>query len=144
MYCCNIYGKIFQSDVDMDSCVSIGEFLHSKMSNTSYRSVRGKQRNITLFHKDFIEFYKDLCYNWFTELWQIQKVLTGDRINFYEICLMSMFLNIAPDELVHMELPEKTQEQLFDEEIYRLHEQGLKYPEIAKALHAPYATVRCV
>lgn len=57
---------------------------------------------------------------------------------------MVMFLDITADELVHMELPAKTQQQLFDEEVYRLHEQGLKYPAIAKALSAPYATVKAI
>lgn len=135
---CNVaayMAEIFQNDIDMDSCVTVGEFLHSQMVNTQYRSVRGEQRNIALFHTDFTEFYKDLSDNWFTELWQIQKVLTNDRVNFFEICLMAKFLNISPDELVHMELPEKTQQQFFDEEVYRLHEQGLKYPAITNMGH---------
>ncbi|SFL97701.1 TniQ family protein [Pelosinus propionicus] len=136
--------EVFQADVDMDSCVTVGDFLHSQMANTQYRSVRGEQRNIALFHADFTEYYRNLSQNWFTELWQTQKVLTNDRVNFYEICLMAIFLGITTDELVHMELPEKTQQQLFDEEVYRLHEQGLKYPAIAKALSAPYATVKAI
>lgn len=136
--------KIFQADIDMESNVMAGEFLYSKMANTKYRSIRGQQRNITLFHKDFIEFYKDLSQNWFTELWQIQKVLTNDRINFYEICLIAMFLNISANTLVHMKLPEKSQQQLFDEKIYKLHEQGLNYSEIAKILNAPYMTVKMI
>lgn len=136
--------EVFQADVDLESGVAAGEYLHSRMANTPYRSIRGEQRNIALFHTHFMEFYKDLPDNWFTELWQIQKVLTGYRVNFYEICLMAIFLGITADELVHMELPEKTQEQLFDEAVYRLHEQGLKYPAIAKALHAPYETVKAI
>lgn len=136
--------EVFQADIDMESNIMVGEFLYSKMSDTKYRSIRGQQRNITLFYKDFMEFYKNLPQNWFTELWQIQKVLTNDRVNFYEICLMAIFLNISADELVYMELPEKSQQQLFDEEIYKLHEQGLKYPEIAKLLNAPYMTVKAI
>ena len=136
--------EVFQADVDMDSCVTVGDFLHSQMANTQYRSVRGEQRNIAVFHADFTDHYRNLSQNWFTELWQTQKVLTNDRVNFYEICLMAMFLGVTIDELVHMELPEKTQQQLFDEEIYRLHEQGLKYPAIAKALSAPYVTVKAI
>ncbi len=136
--------EVFQADVDMDSCVRVGDFLHSKMANTRYRSVRGEQRNIRLFHADFTEYYSDLSQNWFAELWQMQKVLTNDRVNFYEICLMAMFLGIAVEELVYMKLPENTQQQLFDEEVFRLHERGLKYPAIAKALGAPYATVKAI
>ena len=135
---------VFQAHIDMDSCVTVGEFLHSKMAYTKYRSVRGEQRNMALLHADFTEYYMDLSQNWFAELWQMQKVLTNDRVNFYEICLMAMFLGVTIDELVHMELPEKTQQQLFDEEVYRLHEQGLKYPAIAKMLSAPYGIVKTI
>lgn len=135
---------VFQADVDMDSGVMVGEFLHSKMAYTKYRSVRGEQRNIALFHEDFKEYYMALSKNRFTELSQIQKVLTNDRVNFYEICLMAMFLDITTDELVHMKLPKKSQQQLFDEKVYKLHEQGLKYPEIAKILSAPYEVVKAI
>ena len=113
-------GEIFQAEVDMKSDVAVSQFLHSRMANTKYRSVRGEQRNIKLFHDDFVKFYRNLSSNWFTELWQIQKVLTNDRINFYEICLMAMFLGIPAVELVNMKLPEKSQQQLFDEAVCRI------------------------
>lgn len=136
--------EVFQSNIDLQSDVTAGEFLHSRMANTKYRSVRGEQRNITLFHEDFVKCYVGLSDNHFIELWQIQKVLNGYRCNFHEICMLAMFLNIPAADLVHMELPEKTQEQKFDEQIIMLHEQGLKYPEIARRLSAPYDTVKAI
>lgn len=136
--------EVFQSNMDLQSDVSTGEFLHSRMANTKYRSVRGEQRNITLFHEDFVKCYAGLSDNHFTELWQIQKVLNGYRYNFHEICMLAMFLNISAADLVQMKLPEKTQEQKFDEQIFMLHEQGLKYPEIARRLNAPYDTVKAI
>ena len=136
--------EVFQANVDLESGVTAGEYLHSRMANTPYCFIRGEQRNIALFQTDFIEFYKNLPDNWFTELWQIQKVLTGYRVNFYEICLMAMFLGITANEQVRMKLPEKSQQQIFDEEVYRLHEHGLKYPAIAKILNASYETVKAI
>ena len=144
--CAAVYiAKVFQTEVDLDSCVMVGEFLHSRMANTPYRSkVCIKQRNITLFYADFRAYYRNLPRNWFMELWQMQKVLTNDRLNFYEICLIAMFFGITAEELIQMKMPEKTQQQLFDEAVFRLHEQGLKYPAIAKALNAPYETVKAI
>jgi hypothetical protein len=143
--CLAVYmGEVFQTNVDMQSDVAVGQFLHSRMANTKYRSTRGEQRNIKLFHSDFMDFYRELSGNWFTELWQIQKVLAGDRINFCEVCMLAMFLGVPVAELVNMNLPEKSQQQLFDEEVYRLHDKGLKYPEIAERLNASYNTVRAV
>ena len=137
-------GEVFRADVDMRSDVAAGQFLHSCMANTKYRSVRGEQRNAKLLHTDFVEFYRELSGNWFTELWQVQKVLTNDRVNFYEVSMLAMFLGVPAAELVSMKLPEKSQQQLFDEEVYKLHDEGLKYPEIAERLNASYNTVKAI
>ena len=136
--------EVFNSDVNMKSDVLVGDFLHSRMGGTKYRSVRGQQRNIALFHADFTEYYKSFSENWFTEPWQIQKVLTNDRINIVEICMIAMFLDISISDLVNMKLPDKTQEQLFDEKIYQLHDQGLKYPQIAEQLNASLSIVKSI
>lgn len=136
--------RVFQLEVDLQGNVTIGQFLNSRLENTPYRSIRGEQRNITLFHTNFTEYYKRLSDNWFTECWQIQKVLTDDRVNCYEICLLSLFLNVPAADLVEMTLPEKSQQQMFDEQIYRLHKQGLKYPAIAERLNASYDLVKAI
>lgn len=136
--------EVFSSQIDFQSDVTAGAFFHSRMAKTKYLSVRGEQRNIALLHKDFTEYCRNLPDNRLTELWQIQKILTGDRINFSEICVLAMFLNISAAELVRMKLPEKSQEQLFDEQIFRLHGQGLNYREIAKQLNASYDSVKAI
>ncbi len=135
---------VFKMPVDLYGATAIGQFLHSKMENTPYRSIRGEQRNITLFHADFAEYYKKLPDNRFIELWQIQKVLNGYKYNHYEVCMLALFLDISVVDLVNMRLPEQTQEQRFDEQVFRLHEQGLKYPEIARRLNASYNTVKSI
>ena len=107
-------------------------------------SIRGEQRNIALFQQDFVRYYENLSDNTFTEIWQIQKILNGYKHNLYEICMLAMFLDISVSELVEMKLPDESQEQLFDKQIFQLHEQGLKYPEIAKRLNASYDTVKAI
>lgn len=136
--------EVFQSELDLNCDITVGNFLHSRMENTPYRSVRGQQRNISLLHAEFQEYYKNLPDNSISELWQIQKVLTDDRVNPYEVCMLAMFLNISVKDLIKMELSEQTQEQRFDEQIYLLHEQGLKYPTIARQLGASYDTVKAI
>ena len=98
---------VFSSELDLQGDITIGQFLHSRLENTPYRSIRGEQRNIALLHTDFTEYYQNMTDNWFTELWQIQKVLTDDRVNFYEICLLALFLNIPVADLVKMKLSEQ-------------------------------------
>lgn len=135
---------VFESEMDLKDDIPVGKFLHSRLEGTPYCSLRGEQRNIGKLHEDFTEYYKELSSNYFTELWQIQKVFTNDRMNFNEICMIAMFLEIPVEELVNMRLPEKASQERFDEEIYRLHEQGLKYPQIAEKLGASYDVVKAI
>ena len=136
--------EVFQMEVDLDSDVSVGRFLHSRMANTPYCSVRGEQRNMRLLHADFTKYYRLLSGNWLTERWQLDKILTDDRTNFYEVCLLALFLNIPAGELVNRTLPEKNAQDIFDEEIHRLHKQGLNYMEISKRLSASYHIVKSI
>lgn len=134
--------SVFQSDYNFANKTAVGKFLHSQMDNSIYKSVRGEQRNMTLLHKDFSEYYHCLPNNWFTEIWQIQKVLTNAKTNFYEVCLLANFLKISADKLNTMEIPKKTQQELFDEQIFLLHEQGFNYPEIARKLNASLNVIK--
>ena len=134
--------EVFQADMDMGNAVEIGTFLHSKLSGTPYVSVRGEQRNISLFYQDYERYYQDFPKHKVMELWQIQKIFNGYRKNAYEICQIAMFLKIPIGELVHRILPEKTQEQIFDEKVRELHGQGLSYPQIAERLGASVNIVK--
>ena len=132
---------VFQANVDMESTVTTGAFFNAAMENTEYLSARGDKRNMTLFYTKFKEFYKDFPDGRSVELWRLQKIITGFRINFFEICLIAMFLNIPVDKLTHMTTPEKSQQELFDEKVCELHKQGFTYLEIAKALNVSRSTV---
>jgi len=125
---------VFQSDLDMDSDIDVRDFLHSRMIGTKYCSARGKKRYMELLHKDFINYYEKLSEKRITELWQIQKIFTNDRSNFVDVCLLAYFLKISVNDLVNMKVPDIPQDEVFDAEIKRLHDKGLKYPEIAKRM----------
>ena len=52
--------EVFQSPIEIENTVGIGEFLNSRLEGTQYLSARGKARNITLLFNEFMEFYKEL------------------------------------------------------------------------------------
>ena len=135
-------GEVFCESVDMENDVEVGKFLHSRLYETKYVSVRGEQRNISMFTKDFIAFYENLSDKGLSELWQIQKIFNGYRFHCFEVCQMAMFQGISIEELCNMKIQEKTQEQLFDEKVRELHSQGMNYMEIAKRLNASYNIVK--
>lgn len=114
------------------------------MIGTRYLSARGKKRYMELLHEDFISYYEKLSENRITELWQLQKIFTNDRSNFVDVCLLAYFLKVPVDDLVNMKVPDMPQDEIFDAEIKRLHNKGLKYPEIAKSLGMSYDSVKTI
>lgn len=135
---------VFQSEINMNLNIETGKFIQSKMAYTKYLSLRGQKRNMSLLYSDFQNYYKTLPNIYIKEQWQFQKIFTSHRCNTFEICLLAMFLGISANELKNMKLPKKTQQELFDEKIISLRNQGLKYPEIAKELNASYDVVKAI
>ncbi len=135
---------VFQSDLDMVSDIDVGDFLHSRMIGTKYCSARGKKRYMELLHEDFIGYYEKLPENRITELWQLQKIFTNDRSNFVDVCLLAYFLKVPVDDLVNIKVPDVPQDEVFDTEVKKLHDKGLKYPEIAKVLGMSYDSVKTI
>ncbi len=135
---------VFQLDLDMGSDIDVGDFLHSRMAGTKYLSARGKKRYMELLHEDFIAYYEKLPEKRITDLWQIQKIFTNDRSNFVDVCLLAYFLKIPVNDLVNMKVPDIPQDEVFDAEIKKLHDNGFKYPEIAKRLGMSYDSVKTI
>lgn len=133
---------VFQKTIEMDNTVGIGEFLNSKLEGTKYLSVRGKMRNVTLLFNDFIGFYKELTNQGITKLNQMQKIFTGYKWNFYEICQIAFFLEISSDELVNPRLPERSQTELFNEKVARLYDAGLGCHRIAREMGCSPSTAK--
>lgn len=135
---------VFHSPVDMQADIPVGRFLHSKIEYTKYVSPRGEQRNMVLLFEDFIARFGSVSNNTLNAQWKLQKMFSSDRLSMYEVCLVALFLGVTADELVKMTLPEKSQPEWFDERVRMLHVQGLKYPEIARKMNAPYDVVKAI
>ena len=133
---------VFQKSIEMDNTVGIGEFLNSKLEGTKYLSARGKMRNVSLLFNEFMKFYKELPNQGITKLSQMQKIFTGYRWDFYEVCQIAFFLGISSDELVNPRLPEKSQTELFNERVEQLYAQGLGCHRIAKKLGCSPSTAK--
>lgn len=133
---------VFQKPINMDNSVDIGVFLNSKLEGTQYLSARCRMRNVTLLFNDFMEFYKELPNQGISKLSQMQKIFTGYRWDFYEVCQMAFFLGISADETVNPKLPNKSQTKLFDEKVSRLYDAGLGCHRIAREMGCSSSTAR--
>ena len=138
----NYINSVFNLALDFKSKVNIGDFLHTKMENTKYLSLRGKQRNMELLCNDFNDYYEDI--NFTLEQWQLQKIFNNNRHKPYEILLLAYFLNIPIEELEKLKLPKTAQYQNFDSRIIEMHNKGLNYAKIARTLGASYDVVKAI
>lgn len=124
--------EVFSKPMKMENDVLIKDFLNSRFEGTPYTMITGRQRNISLFYNDFREFYKEMPEFGITELFQLQKVMTGYYTDFYMICQIGFFLGISADDIVNPTLPKVSQTEKFCAEVARLQKQGLGCYKIAK------------
>lgn len=136
--------SVLESQYNMELSVSVGAFLRSRLEGTKYSSPRGEACRLALLHSDIQECYNGIDKSGFTEAWQLSKLLTGNRHNFYEVCLVASFLGIQPEELSDMSLPEETPYDRFDRLVHEMRAQGLKSPEIGRRLGASNEIVKKV
>lgn len=133
--------KVFMLPVKMDNDCGAAYAIKIKTENTKYRSPRGEICRITALYKDFVNFYCGVI-NDLPKQWQIHKVITGQRCDFWEVSLLGFFLNIAPIEFQKATILDKKQEDVFDERIKSLREKGLSYPKIAEIMSTSVDTIK--
>ena len=136
--------EVFCTPIDMNNTVTTGAFFKSRLEGTPYISVRGERRNMRLLYREFFAYYAPFPTSPLSEPWQAEKIFCNQNHSFVPICMMALFLGISVAELCVPSLPEKTQAQRFDEEVFRLHALGLKYPAIAKRMNANLELVKKV
>lgn len=135
---------VLECKYDIAASVPVGAFLRSRLEGTKYNSPRGEACHLALLHNDIQEHYKGIDTYGFTESWQLSKLLTGNRHNFYEVCLVALFLGIQPEELSQMSLPNETSYERFDRLVHEMRAKGFKSPEIGRRLGASNEIVKKV
>lgn len=138
----NYIAEVFFQPVDIRNTTTISEFLHFKMMGTPYISVRGEHKYFSRLWSDLKEHYIGLDGIDQLEVGQIQRTLRNGRFVFEEICMIAMFLGISTNELVEMEKPLKSPEQIFDDKVQRLLDDKMSYREIARHLGVSMSMVR--
>ena len=133
--------EIFDLPIKLDMDLSVSDILKRITENTMYRTPRGEVCRISALYKDFEEFYQAIVEN-IPKQWQIHKVITGQRYDFWEIVLLAFFLEINTFELQRAKDAVLSQNNIFDDQIRKLHESGLSYPQIATQMGLPLNTIK--
>lgn len=121
--------QVFQSPIASESDVEIGEFLRWKLNKQRYLSKSGAMTDITQLYEDYTQYYQGVET---MREFHMQKILSGQRFNFYDICQMALFENISADELASINPDMKAQ---------ALHS---VFSDVAEELQADYALVKKV
>ena len=133
--------KIFCMPIKMDDSIPADAVLKKKTENTKYRSPRGGICRIADLYKDFADYYSDQIDD-IPKQWQIHKTLTGQRYDFWEISLLGFFLGVAPIEFQKVAKYDVAQEDVFDERIKTMRDNGLSYRQIAEIMSTSVDTIK--
>lgn len=124
------------------------KFLYDNLEGTKYVSARGEQRHMSLLQSDFNDYYSELRENSFLlkDYEQLQKIFTGYRFNFYEICQVGMFLRIPPKEMANLKNNKSIERQItaYDNRVIEMSGAGISGNEIARRIGASSRTVRII
>ena len=128
----NYLAELFTYPLDFSNEVPVGEFLTSKIKETSYCPPSG----LYIYTKSLTE-HLNRHFSWQepTKQYAIQKVLSGDTIDFMTISKIGYFLGISRCELANPILPSKTKTEQFRESIADLRKQGLSFNQISNSLN---------
>lgn len=133
--------EIFQMPIKMKEDLSVACVIKNCLENSKYRSPRGAVCRITHLYSDFESRYKNIIEN-VPKQWKIHKVITGQRFDFWDITLLSFFLGIKISDFQKITTLEKTQQEMFDEKIQYLRQEGYSYPKIAELMGYSVDTIK--
>ena len=136
--------EVFQSPLNLDLDIRIGDHFNSKLIGTPYISRRGEKRYMCQLHQDYLRYYEGVNIYGFNERWHIDKLFSSERYSTYGICLMALFIGISPSDLVDPQIAPISPQNDFDKQIHTLHSQGLNYAQIARQMGASYNVVKAI
>lgn len=135
--------EVFIMPIKMDNDLVVSNLLQRVTEKKSYRTPRGEVCRISALYKDFAVFYQAIVEN-VPQQWQIHKIFTGQRFDFYEVILLGFFLNISANDFDGSTLSknEKKAYEVFDETIISLRQLGYSFPKIAETMGYPVDIIK--
>lgn len=98
---------VFNSPVDFEKDTPISAVLYNAMKKSRYMKSSGKSRYTKQLADDMQVFYRNIGLPDIASIYQIQRVLLGDRYDFSVVCQIAYFLDMSITELTAPKLTEK-------------------------------------
>ena len=105
--------SIFSAPIDFDNDISISSILYDGMSRTKYLKPSGRSRYTKMLADDMKEFYGGMRICNIASIYQIQRALLENGVDFSVICQIAFFLGMKLEELTD---PLLTLEQIQQEQ----------------------------
>ena len=121
--------QVFQSPMNYEEQMPIGEFLHFRLNKEKYLTKSKAMTNISILYSDYQAYYNGIDQ---MQPFHLQKIFSGHRFNFYDICQIALFEQITPSELVKIPMDDQRQNI------------RSVFSEVASELHIDYNTVKIV
>lgn len=96
--------SIFSAPTDFDNDISISSILYDGMSRTKYLKPSGRSRYTKMLADDMKEFYGGMGICNIASIYQIQRALLENGVDFSVICQIAFFLGMKTEELINPSL----------------------------------------
>jgi len=105
--------SVFDAPMDFEKDIPVSAILYDGLSRTKYLKPSGRSRYTKLLSDDMNDFYRKIGLNCIASMYQVQRVLLGNRFDFSVVCQIAFFLGMEPEELTS---PTLTEEQIHQEQ----------------------------
>lgn len=92
---------VFNAPMDLKKDIPISAVLYHGMRNTKYMKSTGKTRYTKQLAEDMKAYYTRLNLGSIASMYQIQRVLLGDRFDFSVICQIEFYLTVNINDLTN-------------------------------------------
>ena len=91
--------SVFNAPIDFEKDIPIKAVLHYGLFNTKYISKKHTTKYTTNLSEDMQEYYSNIGLSDIASIYQIQRVLMGERFDFSVVCQIAYFIGMSIKDL---------------------------------------------
>lgn len=104
---------VFSTEMNLEKDIPISAVLYNAMKSTKYMKSSGRSRYTKQLAEDMHRYYMSIELPDIASMYQIQRVLLGDRFDFSVVCQIAYFLGMSVAELT---APQLTEAEIYEEQ----------------------------
>lgn len=101
VYYSEYLSSVFNAHIDLYNDIPISAVLYHAMVKTDYIKQSGRSRYTKRLADDMQTFYLSMGLSDIASIYQIQRVLLGERFDFTIVCQIAFYLNVSVEDLTN-------------------------------------------